>query len=323
MNDLSDSVTYDDVVEACRTLGDTLPVTPLLRPPELEEALGVPLWLKAELLQVTGSFKARGALNWVRHADEDTLKRGLITVSAGNHAKALAWAASAVGAALMVVMPEGASQVKVQACRDLGAEVILHGEINETWSHADRLREEHGLTLVPPYDNPHVIAGQGTTGLEIVDQCPEVDVVLCPVGGGGLISGVAIAIKSRRPGVRIIGVEPARAETLGTAWREKGPKTLDKADTIAASLGANRAGEHTYALSRRWVDELVSVDEEAIREGFLAVLNRGKLVAEPGAAIAVAAVRSGAVSLDGASAPVAIVTGGNLDREKLLHLLRD
>lgn len=320
---MADSVTYDDIIEARRTLGDSLPVTPLLRPPELEEALGAPLRLKAELLQMTGSFKPRGALNWVRHADAATLKRGLITVSAGNHAKALAWAASAVGASLTVVMPEGASQVKVQACRDLGAEVILHGEINETWAHADKLRKEQGLTLVPPYDNPHVIAGQGTAGLEITEQCPDADLVLCPVGGGGLISGVAIAIKSQRPDVRVIGVEPAQAETLGTAWRENGPTTLARADTIASSLGANRAGEHTYALSRRWVDQLVTVPEDAIREGFRAVLNQGKLVAEPGAAIAVAAVRAGAVSLAGARAPVAIVTGGNLDREKLLHLLRD
>jgi threonine dehydratase len=315
------SVTAGDVDKARRSLGGDVVRTPLLRPPELAEKTGAGLQLKAELLQQTGSFKARGALNWLRHAGEDTLRSGLITVSAGNHAKALAWAAAAVEVPLTVVMPAAASPLKARSCRDFGAEVILHGKIDETWAHAARLQRERALTLVPPYDHPRIIAGQGTIGLEILAQCPAVDTILCPVGGGGLLSGLAVAVKGQRPDTRVIGVEPARAETLGSAWRQGRPVTLASTDTVAASLGANRAGEYTHALSLRWVDELVTVDEDAILAGFRAVVNQGRLVAEPGACVAVAAVLAGRVDLGTSRAPVALVTGGNLDPDKLRRLL--
>lgn len=313
---MADSVTYSHIVEAHETISGEVQTTPLLRIPDLETSLGAALALKAELLQVTGSFKARGALNWVRRAPEGILQRGLITVSAGNHAKALAWAARAADAPLTVVMPAAASPVKAEDCRVLGARVVLHGTINETWAHAEKLREEQGLTMVPPYDDPGIIAGQGTAGLEIVQQHPEVDTVVCPVGGGGLVSGVAIAVKQLRPDARVIGVEPAGAPTLGEAWRRGGPVTLESTDTLAASLGANRAGEHTWALSRRWVDDLITVTEEEIRTGFRLVAGQGKLLAEPGAAVAVAAMLAGKIDPPG-HAVVGLVTGGNLDLDRV------
>ncbi|WP_308367596.1 MULTISPECIES: threonine/serine dehydratase [unclassified Microbulbifer] len=309
-------------IEAARKAIDgLLESTPCLRSRPLEEQLGRPLWLKCELFQQTGSFKPRGVLNWLASAADTRLERGLVTVSAGNHGMALAWACGERGIPATVVMPEGASPFKVEACRGYGAEVILYGDIRATWAHAKELVRERGATLVPPYDDPYIIAGQGTVGLELLEQLPELDTLICPVGGGGLISGIGIAIKHARPEVRIVGVEPAGAATLKTAWDAGGPVELEKVQTLAASLGANRAGEHTYAASRRVVDELVALDEDAIAAGAELLITRGKLYAEPGGAIAVAAVAAGAVSLDKGSCVAAVVSGGNMETGELLKLL--
>ena len=310
-------VRYEDILEAHEHIGAMLAPTPLLRHP----AFGGPR-LKTELFQMTGSFKARGALNWIAEADKAQLAGGLVTVSAGNHAKALAWAARTAGARVTVFMPEGASPIKVRACRDLGAEVILHGAINETWAKAREFAASRGLTLVHPYDDERIIAGQGTVGLEILDQFPEVERIVVPVGGGGLISGIALAVKSRAPSVRVIGVEPDGAATLGYAWQHGGPETLPKVTTLAASLGANRAGDLTYLLSREYVDDLVTVSEAEIVEAFRAVLNNAKLYAEPGACVGVAACRTGKVDGD-SGGTVAVITGGNLDPALARELLRE
>ncbi|MGM0577884.1 MAG: threonine/serine dehydratase [Myxococcota bacterium] len=314
-------VSVDDIREARRALVDALDATPLLRSSGLEERLGHPVRLKCELFQRTGSFKPRGALNWVCHASRAQLERGLVTVSAGNHAQALAWAARAVGAPVTVVMPSDASPMKVEACRRYGAEVVLHGRIDDATAHMQVLRKERGLVLVHPYDEPRVIAGQGTVGLEITEQLPDVDLVVVPVGGGGLVSGIAMAVKAARPGARVIGVEPEGAATMRYAWDRGGPTPLPSVRTVASSLGALSAGEHTYALTRQWVDDLVTLDEDAILTGLHVTLTSAKLYAEPGGAIAVAALLAGRVPVRRGEQVVAVVSGGNLDLSKLRGLI--
>lgn len=314
-------VAYGDIGRARQTISDALHETPCLRIASWEETFGRALSFKAELFQRTGSFKPRGALNWIRNADADTLARGPLTVSAGNHARALAWAARDAGADLTVVMPKAASPVKVEATRAYGARVILHGEINEALARTEEIRRKEGRILVHPYDDPRIIAGQGTVGLELLEQLAEVDMVACPIGGGGLISGVGLALKHHRPGIRLIGVKPAGAPTLSTAWEHGGPRRLESARTIAASLGAAIAGELGYRISREVVDDIVTLGEEDIVRGARAMISQGKLYAEPGGAIAASALRCGAIPLRGAERAVAVISGGNLDPATLRQLL--
>lgn len=311
-----------DAVEAAgRVVGGRLDPSPCLRSAPLETVLRRPLWLKCELFQPTGSFKPRGALNWLANATEAERAGGLVAVSAGNHGMGLAWAAGREGVPVTVVMPEGSSPYKAEACRHYGAEVILHGDIHAAWRRARELVAERGATLVPPYDEPRIIAGQASVGLELQAQCPGLHTVLCPVGGGGLICGLGLALKAYRPDVRIVGVEPAGAPTLGAAWDAGRPVTLEGIDTIAASLGANRAGEHTYAISREVVDDLVTVDDDSIVAAARAVITEGKLYAEPGAVLGVAALMDGTVRPPAEAGVATVITGGNLDRDLLYRLL--
>lgn len=310
-----------DVEAARRAIAPWLLQTPCLRSAPLEAGLGRPLWLKCELFLPTGSFKPRGVLNWLANATGDELAGGLVAVSAGNHGMALAWAAGARSVPVTVVMPEGSSEYKAAACRSAGAEVVLHGDIHAAWARARELVAERGATLVPPYDEPRIIAGQGSVGLELVEQLPDLDAVLCPVGGGGLVAGIGVALKAHRPAARVIGVEPAGAPTLKAAWEAGRPVDLTAIDTVAASLGANRAGEHTYAISREVVDELVTVGDEAIVAAARLLITEGKLYAEPGAVLGIAAILERTVELADDDVVAAVVTGGNLDRALLDRLL--
>lgn len=314
------AVRYEDVVAARERISARLRPTPLLRAHDLEEELGYPVYLKCELFQVTGSFKARGALNWIRSATREELEPGLVTISAGNHALALAWAAREVGASLKVVMPEGSSPMKVAATRRYGAEVVLHGDINGAMQRLEEIRAGEGRTLVHPFDDPRVIAGQGTVGLEIAEALPEVAEVLCPVGGGGLVSGLALALKRAHPRARVIGLEPERAPTLRAAWDRGEPVRLAKVDTVAASLGASLAGAFTYPLSRKWVDAIETLSEEAIVAGLRATFARGRLFAEPGAVLGVAVLLRKERPAPGGPT-VAVITGGNLDLALARELL--
>ncbi|MDN3516508.1 threonine/serine dehydratase [Aquisalimonas lutea] len=315
----------DDILAAHRRIRDRVEATPTIRDHGLSERLGRPVHLKCELFQRTGAFKPRGALNWVRTATRDELAAGLAAVSAGNHAAALAWAAATAGASVTVVMPQGASTAKVEATRALGAEVILCGDINAAWKRMEALVAERGLTLVHPFDDPRVIAGQGTVGLEIGDQMPGAGAILCPVGGGGLVSGLAIAVKQRNPAVRVIGVEPEGAAALAHAWRRGGPARLGSVTTCAGSLAPAITGDNAYRLSRAWVDELVTVPEATIARGVRHLLGSAKLHAEPGAAVGAGALLDGTV--DGLLPPegeiVAVVTGGNMAAAELRGFLPD
>lgn len=292
--------------------------TPLLNVPDLNAETGQSLWLKCESLQRTGSFKARGALNWLLTASTDELKAGLVTVSAGNHAIALAWAAAMQDVPLTVVMPEGSSPLKIRRTRELGAEVIVHGRIQQAVALCHELRDEKGRTLVHPYNDVRIMAGQGTVGLELLRQQLDVARVLCPIGGGGLISGMGLAIKAQRPKVELIGVEPEGAATMFNAWQKQDASaSLDSVNTWAASLAPAVVGDCTYAVSRQVVDRIVTVTEAGIREATRRLLTEARLYVEPGASVGLAALLENQVNPAPDRATVLVVTGGNLDPEQV------
>ena len=302
---------------AQQLIGDTLLPTPMLLDHVLSEHLGRPVWLKAELCQRTGSFKSRGALHWVRTASRQELAGGLGAVSAGNHALGLAWAAGQANIPVTIVMPEDASRFKVEGSRALGAEVILHGDINQAWEKMHELVDERGLTLVHPYDDERIIAGQGTVGLEILEQTPAASAILCPIGGGGLIAGIGSVTAALRPELAIIGVEPSGAAGMAHAWAKGGPSRLDKIQTCAKSLAAAIVGEHSYPTCRETTQALVQVDDTAIARAMHHLIYQAKLVAEPGAVVGVAALQEDAVTLPPEGDIVVVITGGNMSREEL------
>ncbi len=311
-------LTLADVRAAAERIDGQLLRTPMIPDPVLSARLQRPVWLKLESLQTTGSFKARGALNWTLTASDAELRPGLGAVSAGNHALALAWTARQRQVPVTIVMPENASPLKVQGSRDLGAEVILHGDITQAWARMHELIAEHGLTLVHPYDNERIMAGQGTVALEVLEQQPEVDTIVCPIGGGGLIGGMGVAGRALRPELALLGVEPAGAASMAYAWAHGGPQQLEHVRTWAKSLGAAIVGETTYPACRAHTTALYQVPDTAIRAAVKHLLQVNKLVAEPGAAVATALMRA----MDPADVPgrgdiAIVVTGGNADHEEL------
>ncbi|MDX1757049.1 MAG: threonine/serine dehydratase [Marinobacter sp.] len=310
----------NDIAEAQGRIRSLVPETPLWRAWDLEASMGQSLWLKCENLQRTGSFKVRGALNWLLTASEQELAPGLVTVSAGNHAIALAWAASMRQVPVTVVMPEGSSPFKIERARALGADVVVHGQIQQAVAYCHTLREEQGRTLVHPYNDPRVMAGQGTVGLEMLRQLPAVKRVLCPIGGGGLISGIGLAMKARRPDIELVGVEPAGAATMLNAWQQRDAgATLASVDTWAASLAPAVVGDRTYAAARQVVNRIVTVSEAGIREATGRLLTETRLYVEPGAAVGLAALIEQQVATDPDCATALVITGGNLDLDQLSH----
>ncbi|MEP3163651.1 MAG: threonine/serine dehydratase [Marinobacter sp.] len=304
--------------EAEQRIRPHLGETPLLHVPDLDAAMGQRLGLKCESFQRTGSFKARGALNWLLTASDDELKAGLVTVSAGNHAIALAWAAAMQDVPLTVVMPEGSSPLKIRRTRALGAEVIVQGTIQQAVALCHEMRDEKGLTLVHPYNDVRIMAGQGTVGLELLRQQPAMDRVLCPIGGGGLISGLGLAIKTQRPEVELIGVEPEGAATMFNArQKQDAGASLDSVSTWAASLAPAVVGDCTYAASRQVVDRIVTVSEAGIREATRRLLTEARLYVEPGASVGLAALLENQVPPEPEKNTVLIITGGNLDPEQV------
>lgn len=315
-------IDLERIQQARKLITDSLVTTPMILDHELSERLGRQVWLKGELFQQTGSFKTRGALHWIRTASPEVLANGLGAVSAGNHALGLAWAARSVGAQVTIVMPENASAFKVEGTRNLGAEVILHGDIDGAWELMHRLVEERGLTLVHPYDDQRIIAGQGTVGLEILEQAPEASSILCPIGGGGLISGIGAAVSGSRPDIQMIGVEPEGAASMAHAWASGGPQRLERTDTCAKSLAASIVGELTYPLCRRYIDTLLSVSEENIHHAMHHLHFQSKLLAEPGAAVGVAALLvEQELPLPPEGDVVVVITGGNMGYEELSEFL--
>jgi len=278
-----------------------------------EAVAGVGAWLKAENLQRTGSFKVRGAINAVLQLDAEQRRRGVITLSAGNHGQALAYAAQAFGIPCVVVIRDDAQVTKLQAIRRYGAEIVLT-PIGRWQERLEEEQHERDLHLVHPFDDPAVAAGQGTVGLEILEAVPDVRTVIVPVGGGGLIAGVAVAIKRQRSNVRIIGVEPERAPTVSESLAAGHPVSPSRLDTIADGLAAPYTRPFNLALIQRLVDEVRTVSDEAIIAALTSIVLQAKLVVEPAGAAGVAALASDAAI----QRPVVIVlTGGNVDGIRL------
>ena len=296
--------------------------TPLV---DTADIAGRPLRLKCENLQVAGAFKIRGACNLVTQIASGSEVRGVITYSSGNHAQAVACAARGLGLPAVVVMPETAPAVKVEGTRSYGAEVLFEGTTSvQRRRRAEALAAERGLTMVPPFDHPEIIAGQGTVGLEIMADAPQVDTVYVPIGGGGLIAGVAAAVKRARPAARVIGVEPVGAAAMARSVEAGAPVTLDSVASVADGLLPVRPGDLTFAHVAAFVDDIVTVEDDAIESAVRWLATRAKLVVEPSGAATVAAVLfSGRRDARADGVAVAVLSGGNIGPAKLAELLRE
>jgi threonine dehydratase len=275
------------------------------------------LYVKAEHLQLTGSFKPRGALNRIEALSPADRERGIVTFSAGNASQGFAWAARTAGVHAVVVMPVGAVRSKVEACIDYGAEVVLHGtHVGETLARVEELVAERGLVFAHPFDDPDVIAGYGSVGLEILDDLPEVDVVVAGIGGGGLISGVAAALKERRPGIRVYGVEPVESNAVSLGL-ERGEPVPIQPRTVADGLGAPFAGLWTIAMCARYVDAIVLLDDPTILAGVRFAAERMKQVLEPAGAASLAAVLFGRIPVRDGERVCVVGSGGNVELGRL------
>jgi threonine dehydratase len=300
-----------DVVAARRRLAHGLRLTPCSPAPALSEITGMSIWLKRDDLQRTGSFKERGARHALLCLPPEARARGVVAASAGNHALGLTYHGAQLGVRVTVVMPETAPVVKVTRCRGLGAEVVQHGaDFEAAHAHALRLAAESGASFVHPFDDPEVIAGQGTLALEILEQAPQLDTLVVPVGGGGLLAGVATVVKALRPDVRVIAVEPAHAASFVAAYLHGGPAPAALAPTLADGLAVARMGATTFALAAPRVDDVVTVTEAEIATAVAVLARRCGTVAEGAGATALAAVLAGKAT---GRTVVVPVCGRNID----------
>src|SRR6202030_1314130 len=299
--------------EASGRIRDSIYYSPCPYSAELSASSGQQVYLKLENLQMTGAYKERGALNKILLLSAEEKKRGVICASAGNHAQAVAYHATQRGIRSTIVMPATTPMVKVAATQNYGGNVILHGiNYDEACEHALKLESDQGLTFVHAFDDIAVIAGQGTIGLELLEQCPQLEALVVPVGGGGLIAGVACAIRELRPEVSIVGVETARLPTMMLALEKHQLVTIPAASTIADGIAVRRAGEVTFPLVSKYVDEIVTVEEEEIASAILTLLEREKLLAEGAGAAATAGLLPHKTALNAQHTAV-LVCGGNID----------
>lgn len=313
-------VEFDDVVAAAARIKDHVYRTPLLPAPGLGGDTSLDLWLKAENLQRGGAFKVRGAINAVSLLSRDRLRHGVVTLSAGNHGIALSYAASVAGCPATIVMPDTAVRAKIAAIEAFGGRPVLVDGAT-LLEHTRKLQEALGATFVHPFDDPDVIAGQGTVGLEIMDEAPSLDMVVVPVGGGGLISGVATAVKGRSPQTMVVGVEPEGSAAVARSLAAGRPVNLESFSTVADGLNAPFGAPNSLSIVQNRVDEMVTVSDGEIVEALGIILDRGRLLVEPAGAAAVAALLSSKIPQAGGKRVAAILSGGNVDRDKLLRLL--
>lgn len=307
-------VDIDDVRAAAARIEGRVTRTPLPIAPEIAEETGAAeVRLKCENMQRAGAFKARGGLNYLSLLPPEVLERGVTTYSSGNHAQAVALAASLEGVRAVVVMPTTAPRVKVEGARRLGAEVVFEGTTSlERKARCEAIAESEGLHVVPPFDHPTIIAGQGTCALEIVDEFPEVDTILAPIGGGGLFAGTCVTVRALRPEARLVGVEPVGGASMRAALDHGEVVTLESTASIADGLLPVRAGELTFAHVRELADEVVTVSEDAIREATRRLFAEWHTVVEFSGGATVAALLSGSVQVEGRRV-AAILSGGNMD----------
>ena len=318
-----DAVSVQDVEDAAGLIAGHVRETPLLAAGELGRRVGARVLLKAENLQLTGSFKLRGAMNCIRRLPEEKLKEGVVAGSAGNHAQAVAYAARAVGTRAVLVMPEQAPLAKVAAVRQYGGEVrMVEGGFDEAGAEARRMAEEENLTPVHAFDAPHVVAGQGTIGLEIARDAPEVKMVVIPLGGGGLASGIALAAAARLTGVRVVGVQAEACAPYIDSLVARRPIGARSANTICDGIAVKRPGDFTLPLVERYVDDVVTVSDDEVAQAMVLLLERSKLVVEGAGAVAVAALMHGRVSVPPSGEVCAVLSGGNVDASLLSECIR-
>ncbi len=315
------TVTIDDIEAAAERIAPYIHYTPLVASATLNRMANCDLRIKAEYVQRSGSFKIRGALNKLLSLDADARQRGVVAFSSGNHAQGVALGASLLGISATIVMPADAPPVKLDATRGYGANVVTYDRQREDREAIARaIATEQGRTLVPPFDDPAIIAGQGTVGLELAEQWPEVEQVLVPISGGGLISGVATALKARIPHIRIIGVEPGVADDARRSLAAGEIVRIGVPVTVADGLGASAIGTLPFALMRQYVDEIVTVEEDEIMRAVQMLMTRAKQVVEPSGAVTTAAVLSRRLHLDGMRVGV-VASGGNIDLNILCRWL--
>ncbi len=301
-------------------IGARLHRTPLVSSSYLSHVVGADVSLKLELFQKTGSFKPRGVLNALATLDAASRARGVVSLSAGNHAQALAWGATTLGIRSTIIMPLTAARSKVDATRAYGGEVVQTE--NDLLGTTLQVQSERHLTMVHPFDDPRIIAGQGTVGLEILEDAPDVDVVIVGCGGGGLLSGVAAAIKQTRPAAYIVGVEPAGADAMRQSIARGEPVRLEKIDTIADGLAAPFAGTLTLAHAISFVDEIIALEDREILDGMRVLMQRCKILPEPAGAAATAALLTARLTIPPGARVVSVVSGGNVDLHRLATYLQ-
>jgi threonine dehydratase len=314
-------VTIDDVRAAAARIAPYIHRTPLFDSATLSRLTGTRLGLKAENLQRTGAFKARGALNALLTLTAEQRERGVITLSAGNHGQGLAYAAKIAAVRCVVFMPQNAVPTKVAAVKEYGAEARFAPSMETVFAAMDEYRDTHGMHYVHPFGDPDIIAGQGTVGLEIMEDSPDVETIAVCVGGGGLLAGIAVAAKAIKPGVRIVGVEPDGAPVVTRSLVAGYPVTIEKITTVADGLAAPFAAPTSQRLIERLVDDVVIVTDDEILQALRLLLERTKLLVEPAGAAATAALLTGKAGVETGSRVVATLSGGNVDFEKLRRLL--
>lgn len=317
-----DMITLNDVREAQKRIEGYVLRTPLLRVPALDEFLGCEVYLKPENLQHTGSFKLRGATNCILSLGEEEKKKGIVACSSGNHAQGVACAAKRCGIDAVIIMPTNCNPVKLEGVKSFGAKVLLVGTLgSEREAKAQELMESEGRTQVHPYANDFIRAGQGTVGLEILEDEPDMDTVVVPIGGGGLITGISTAVKGIRPDIRVIGMEPAGAPRYSISRKEGRPVALTHVDTIADGTRTDHAEPENFKAIERLVDSLVAVDDEAIKKAMKIMVSKAKVVAEPSSVMGVAAALSGKLPVKKGEKVCFVLSGGNNDLNQLAEIL--
>ncbi len=319
-NETASAVSLESVRLAQARISREIIRTPLVLSGAASDYAGSPVFLKLESLQRTGAFKARGALSKVTSFTPEERQRGLICASTGNHGLGVAYAAVRYGARCVVVLPENANPHKVSLLKKLGAEIVVHGLSSDARQEkADQLTKEHGYMQVHPFSDPVLIAGQGTVGLEILEDLPEVDEVYVPIGGGGLISGIAVALKEQKPRIRVYGVEPEHANTLSEALRHNGPFPLARVETIADGLAAKITEDLNFSIVSKYVDNVLLVDDRKIIEAMLFLIEHAKVFVEPSAAASFAGILANTKRLGKA---VAVISGGNVSLQQVDNFRR-
>jgi threonine dehydratase len=318
---LDHTLSLADIHAAMARIRDSIYLSPCARSEDFSQHTGNSVYLKLDNLQRTGAFKERGALNKLLTLSTEERDRGVIAASAGNHAQGVAYHAGRHGIRAQIVMPLTTPLIKVSATKGYGAEVVLHGaNYDEACEEAVSRSQRLGMTFIHPFDDEVVMAGQGTMGLEILQQVPDVEAIIAPIGGGGLIAGVGCAVKETNPRIRVIGVQPARLPSMKVALAEGHPVTLSPAATIADGIAVRRAGEKTLPVIQKYVDDIVTVDEEEIANAVLLLLEREKTLAEGAGAAAIAALINHKTSLNGNKVAV-LVCGGNIDVSLLSRIM--